>query len=271
MEAEEAKQAAQLSMQSQILENPLAHKTEQEILDDVDKFCHSHGLSDYLDLFTRAALLAANPKDFETREDISEKEKVILREEITHKWRQSWSMYYIAILSSLAAVVHGMDESVVNGALVFYNKEFGIEKDTTIQGLVNLAPYLCCFVLASWLTVPLNKLYGRRGTIWISCFIAGIASIWEAFTYSWPQLVWARFLLGLGIGPKASTTPIYTAECSPAPIRGALVMMWQMWTAFGIMLGYVVGVIFAPPEVRDNLAWRLRSRPRASSRRGRTW
>jgi sugar porter (SP) family MFS transporter len=39
------------------------------------------------------------------------------------------------------------------------------------------------------------------------------------------------------MGTKASTIPIYAAENSPAPIRGALVMGWQMWTAFGIFLG----------------------------------
>jgi sugar porter (SP) family MFS transporter len=31
--------------------------------------------------------------------------------------------------------------------------------------------------------------------------------------------------------------PIFAAENSPAPIRGALVMSWQLWTAFGIFLG----------------------------------
>lgn len=46
-----------------------------------------------------------------------------------------------------------------------------------------------------------------------------------------------RFMLGLAVGAKSTTTPVYAAECSPANIRGALVMMWQMWTAFGIMLG----------------------------------
>ena len=43
--------------------------------------------------------------------------------------------------------------------------------------------------------------------------------------------------MGIGMGVKASTVPIYAAENSPAAIRGALVMSWQMWTAFGIMLG----------------------------------
>lgn len=37
---------------------------------------------------------------------------------------------------------------------------------------------------------------------------------------------------------------MYAAESAPKTIRGALTMMWQMWTAFGIMLGFVVSVAF---------------------------
>ncbi|OAG38845.1 hypothetical protein AYO21_06876 [Fonsecaea monophora] len=59
----------------------------------------------------------------------------------------------------------------------------------------------------------------------------------------------------LGIGPKSSTVPVYSAECAPAPIRGALVMMWQMWTAFGIMLGNIMGVAFG--GLAPDLGWRL--------------
>ena len=33
-----------------------------------------------------------------------------------------------------------------------------------------------------------------------------------------------------------STVPIFAAENAPAQIRGALVMGWQLWTAFGIFL-----------------------------------
>jgi len=65
----------------------------------------------------------------------------------------------------------------------------------------------------------------------------------------------ARFVLGLGIGSKSTTVPVYTAETTPAPIRGALVMMWQMWTAFGIMLGYIVDAALI--DVRSDLNWRL--------------
>lgn len=52
----------------------------------------------------------------------------------------------------------------------------------------------------------------------------------------------------------------YVFRCAPPLIRGALVMMWQTWTAFGIMLGYVMDLAFQnvrdPPGV-TGLKWRL--------------
>ena len=41
-----------------------------------------------------------------------------------------------------------------------------------------------------------------------------------------------------------SMIAIFAAECSPPKLRGALVMQWQMWTAFGIMIGYVADLAF---------------------------
>lgn len=45
---------------------------------------------------------------------------------------------------------------------------------------------------------------------------------------TWWNLLLARFGLGLAVGAKSSTTPVYAAECAPTAIRGALTMMWQM-------------------------------------------
>lgn len=44
--------------------------------------------------------------------------------------------------------------------------------------------------------------------------------------------------MGIGMGLKGSSVPIFAAENSPARIRGALVMSWQMWTAFGTLTKY---------------------------------
>lgn len=128
-----------------------------------------------------------------------------------------------------------MDESVINGANLFYAPQFGINpnakgqddgRNQWILGLVNSAPYLCCGLVSCWLTHPLNKWLGRRGTIFLTAFISFAACIWQGVTNSWQHLFVARFVLGFGIGPKSSTVPVYAAECAPPVIRGALVMMW---------------------------------------------
>jgi len=165
-------------------------------------------------------------------------------------------------MCSMAAVVQGMDETVVNGAQIYYTEEFQLappymsqSQASWIIGLINSAPYLACAILGCWLTGPLNNILGRRGVIFLSCFVAAVASIWEGVANSWVNLFIARFVLGLGIGSKSTTVPVYSAETSPAPIRGAMVMMWQMWTAFGIMLGYIVDAALL--DVRKYLNWRL--------------
>lgn len=142
-------------------------------------------------------------------------------------------------------------DSEVNGP----NATFGTQMSDYIQGLVVGAPYLACAILGCWLTQPLYSIFARRGTIFISCAIAALASFWEGLANSWVNLFLARFVLGLGIGAKSTTVPVYSAECAPAPIRGALVMQWQMWTAFGIMLGNNIGVAFG--GLGDDLSWRL--------------
>jgi hypothetical protein len=47
---------------------------------------------------------------------------------------------------------------------------------------------------------------------------------------------------------------MYAAENSPAVIRGALVMGWQMWTAFGIFLGFAANLVVYRV---GPIAWRL--------------
>ncbi len=94
------------------------------------------------------------------------------------------------------------------------------------------------------LTQPLNAILGRRGTILLTCLFSIVSCLLQAFSQNWRMMVAFRILLGVGIGLKSATIPIYTSECAPAKFRGALVMFWQFFTALGIMLGYICDAIF---------------------------
>lgn len=116
-------------------------------------------------------------------------------------------------------LIKHVDETVVNGGQIFYRPQFGIDgtdpRSTWLTGLVNSAPYLCCAFIGCWLTVPFNNLFGRRGTIFITCTFSALACFWQGFVNSWWHLFIARFALGFGIGPKSATVPIYAAETTP--------------------------------------------------------
>ncbi|EJD03083.1 proton myo-inositol cotransporter [Fomitiporia mediterranea MF3/22] len=249
------------------LANPLAGIPQDQLMRDGALFARQHGLTDLETEFAKGALIAQDPLAFETLDVLTEDDKAVLRNEQHSRWDQPLTLYWLVVMCSICAAVQGMDETVINGAQIFYAPQFGIGPDQGdpsrnewLVGLVNSAPYLCCAVLGCWITDPLNKLFGRRGTIFITATFSFLTCIWQGVTNSWEHLFVARFILGLGIGPKSTTVPVYAAECAPTPIRGALVMMWQMWTAFGIMLGFVSDLIFL--NVRNTrhitgLNWRL--------------
>lgn len=248
------------------LANPLAGYSESELMQMGEDYARSHGLENEDDIraFRLAAVIAKSPLEFEKVEGLTQSETKVLREEVTHKWKQPNLLYTIIVLCSVCAAVQGMDETVVNGAQLFYSKQFGIggsdSRSTWLLGLVNSGPYLCCAVIGCWLTIPMNNYFGRRNTIFITCIISALACFWQAFTNSWWHMFIARFALGLGVGPKSATVPMYAAEMSPPAIRGALVMQWQMWTAFGIMLGYIADLALykvIDPHNITGLNWRL--------------
>lgn len=59
---------------------------------------------------------------------------------------------------------------------------------------------------------------------------------------------------GLGMGVKISTIPVFSAEVAPASIRGGLVTSFQLWVAFGILVGFCSNLIFYRI---GPLAWRF--------------
>lgn len=238
--------------------DPFEGLSKLEVASNAYKFATENDLKDYADIFFRAGILAFDGDIYPLTSD----EQRAVKNEREHKWTsQPFPLYYMAVMCAMCAVVQGMDETVINGAQLYIIKEFRLDLMKNSEWLIGTivgAPYLCCCLIGCALTGPLNKLLGRRGVIFLSCVIVIAASLWQSFSKNWVQIFIARLFLGLGIGPKSATVPVFSAECSPASIRGGLVMMWQMWTAFGIMLGFIVDVLFIPRgSLSESVAWRL--------------
>lgn len=201
------------------------------MLRDVQAFAQSNGLEDILPLLQRGALVAQHPAEFDSVNGITESEKIALRDEIVHKWRQPWTLYLTVALCSIGAAVQGWDQTGSNGANLSFPVEFGIPdsagspnaaRNQWIVGVVNSAPYMASSLFSCWLSDPLNNWLGRRPVIFIAAIFCCFSVIGSAVSQSWEQLFVTRLLLGVGMGLKASTIPVFAAENTPAPIRGAV-------------------------------------------------
>ncbi|KAI8630833.1 sugar transporter-domain-containing protein [Xylariaceae sp. FL1651] len=243
------------------IQNPLAGIPREQLLADVTDFTHKNGLGEYLAIMRKGALIAQDPTCFEDlhgSEALDEAEIYALKREITHKWSVPKTLYLTIITCSIGAAVQGWDQEGSNGANLSFPKQFGIggdsDHDVFLVGLINAAPYIGAALIGCWCSDPLNNYFGRRGTIFISGIFCLLTPIGGAVTQNWSQFLVTRLLLGIGMGIKASTVPIFAAENSPAAIRGALVMTWQMWTAFGIWLGTIANLVVGRV---GPIAWRL--------------
>ncbi|GKZ31346.1 hypothetical protein AbraIFM66950_011866 [Aspergillus brasiliensis] len=243
------------------IKNPLADLTPAQVVQDVEDFANEYQLTDIFPLLKKGALVARDPEDFHSVPDMTSDEITAIRDEKDHKWRQPKALYFTIILCSVGAAVQGWDQTGSNGANLSFPDALGIPEDGPhasrnqwLVGVVNSAPYMSSAVIGCWLSDPLNKYLGRRGAIFMSAIFCLIAPIGSAVSQTWPQLFVTRLLLGLGMGLKASTIPMFCAENTPASVRGGLVMCWQLWTAFGIFLGTSANL-----AVKDTgaISWRL--------------
>ncbi|TIA82686.1 MFS transporter [Aureobasidium pullulans] len=249
------------------VKNPLAGLTKAEIFRNVETYAQKYELNDIVDLLKKGALVAQNPGHPEAIEELSARELESIQAEKTHRWRHPKTLYAMVALNSVGAAIQGWDQTGSNGANLSFPQEFGIadtgtvcesigncERNSWVVGAINAAPYMALCVIACWLLDPVNHYIGRRGAIFVGAIFSLLAPIGQALAQSWPQILICHILLGIGMGLKEVTVPIFSAENAPASIRGALVMSWQMWVAFGIMLG--VSANLAVSGAGD-ITWRL--------------
>ncbi|RSL79992.1 hypothetical protein CEP51_006905 [Fusarium floridanum] len=254
------------------IRNPLKEIPRDRLLKSVAEFQQEKGLpDDTLPLLKKGALVAQSPADFEALEELDEEEKEALRQEVTHKWRHPRSLYYTIFLNSIAAAIQGWDQTGSNGANLTFHEALGIPdaagsscgpvanegecaKNSWIIGFVNAMPYITICLFAGWISDPLNNWMGRRGVIFVAAIFSLLAPFGMAVSQTWGQLAACRMLLGIGMGLKEVTVPVFSAENSPAIIRGGLVMSWQIWTAFGIFLGTCSNLAVGKT---GDISWRL--------------
>jgi MFS family permease len=226
--------------------------TKDELRNQVSGFCREWGFQEKEEVFFKGALVAQSSK-YDEIPELNDDDKYYLHREITHKWHLPKDLYFTIALCSLGSAIQGWDNTGANGANLSFPQEFGIENNTWLVGVINSGPTLFG-LLSAWAADPVNNYFGRRGTVFITGLFCIFPVLGQAFTQTWWELMICRLFMGLGMGIKISTIPVFSAEVAPASIRGGLVTSFQLWVAFGIFIGFCSNLAFY--RIGD-LAWRF--------------
>ena len=150
-----------------------------------------------------------------------------------------------AAITATGGLLFGYDTGVISGALLFIRQDF--ELTTFLEGII--VSFLLVGAMVGALSGgPLSDRVGRRPTTLLAAIIFGLGALAVALAPSVVVIIIGRFLLGLGVGLASMIVPLYIAEIAPADRRGALVSLNQLMITIGILLSYIVGVIFTPIE-----------------------
>lgn len=222
--------------------NPLVGIPKHQLIADVRTFAKENGLESHESDLIKGAIFAQNPTLFEELEELDENDRVAIREEFTHRFKLPRTLYLTIILNSVAAAIQGWDQTGSNGANLSFGQAFGIpdspttpdnlngcndaatcERNSWIIGFVNSCPYIAIALFCAWISDPINELCGRKWTIFIAAIFSVLAPIGSALTQHWGELAACRVLLGVGMGLKEVTVPVFSAEVVPASVRGGKV------------------------------------------------
>ncbi|KAG1327068.1 putative plastidic glucose transporter 1 [Cocos nucifera] len=111
---------------------------------------------------------------------------------------------------------------LMNGPIVAIARELGFEGNSFLEGLVID-------------TIPLI-----------------LGALLSAQAHSLDEMLWGRFLVGLGIGVNTVLVPLYISEVSPTKHRGSLGTLCQIGTCLGIIAALSIGI----PSESDPHWWR---------------
>src|SRR5580693_8273311 len=140
------------------------------------------------------------------------------------------------VVGALGGLLFGFDTAVISGTTNALTQVYHLSP--ALLGVTVSSALVGTVVGAMSAGIPGQK-YGRRDSLRVMAVFYVISALGCAFAWSWPALIFFRFIGGLGIGGSSVLGPMYIAEIAPPKWRGRLVGSFQVNIVVGILLAYL--------------------------------
>jgi sugar porter (SP) family MFS transporter len=159
------------------------------------------------------------------------------------------------VVAALGGLLFGFDTAVISGTTSALRATYHLSP--AYMGITVASALWGTVVGAMFASVPGDR-FGRRDSLKIMAVLYLVSAVGCAFAWSWPALVFFRFVGGLGIGGSSVLGPTYIAEIAPAKQRGRLVGFFQFNVVFGVLLAYFSNYLLGLAHLgSDEWRWKL--------------
>jgi sugar porter (SP) family MFS transporter len=148
----------------------------------------------------------------------------------------------VASVAALGGLLFGYDTGVISGAILFINKDFGL--DTRLQEFT-ISIVLIGAMVGSACAGSTADRFGRRSTLLWAGVIFAVGSLLSAFAPSIGPLLAGRLIIGVAIGLCSVVAPLYISEVAPPETRGGLVSLYQLAITVGIFAAFLIDYAFS--------------------------
>jgi sugar porter (SP) family MFS transporter len=140
------------------------------------------------------------------------------------------------LVGALGGLLFGFDTAVISGTTHALTQAYHLSP--ALLGVTVSSALVGTVIGAMTAGIP-GQRYGRRDSLRAMALFYVISALGCAFAWSWPALIFFRFIGGIGIGGSSVLGPMYIAEIAPTEWRGRLVGSFQVNIVVGILLAYV--------------------------------
>ncbi len=163
-------------------------------------------------------------------------------------------LLFSSIIAALGGLLFGFDTAVISGTTDALQAEYGLSKFWL--GFTVAIALIGTIIGAGIVKFPSNS-WGRKPTLIVIAILYFVSAIGSAFPWVWYSFLFFRFIGGIGVGGASVVSPLYTAEISPARLRGRLVAITQLNIVIGILAAFFSNYLVSM-LIQDNpgVAWR---------------
>ncbi|XP_074573571.1 putative plastidic glucose transporter 1 isoform X1 [Curcuma longa] len=156
------------------------------------------------------------------------------------------------LTASMANFLFGYHIGVMNGPIEAIAHELGFEGNSFLEGLVVSIFITGAFIGSLGVSSLVDK-FGSRRTFQLDTIPLMLGALLSAQAHTMNEMLWGRFLVGLGIGANTVLVPLYISEVAPTKYRGSLGSFCQIGTCLGIIASLALGI----PSGSDSHWWRV--------------